>query len=154
MGKMTGLKCAYCNEIFQYSWAVGVTTHKGKLYHTSCYNTLRADDQKDDYDTLCRRFPEIHSMAINALLDTNGFEETMKGLKHNWCVITEGLNEDVTDGIDMDVFDTKKKMLDWLSDKIYHTIKEDWGWAVLFILKKGNTKCVGDAFNIKVSLLK
>lgn len=147
------LICTHCNkDLACGSVAISIVLYKGKLYHKACYDSVLINEGGSDLCNLCKRFPEIDTDILRSLFETHGFKCINKHLSHNWCLITEGLHEDVVDDIGINYFGTKKEMLDWLSNMIHDNISEDCGWSVRYILKKGKVVTYDNEFHVNVSL--
>ena len=132
------LICTHCKKILGLGLVVlNVTLYKNELYHNLCYDKMISNNNELDLCGLYKSFPEIDQDVLRALFETYGSNKTEGSLGNGWCLITEGIHENVESDIGMDSFPSKEELSAWLSETIYETMSEDYGWKVLYILHKG-----------------
>ncbi|TET61146.1 MAG: hypothetical protein E3J47_05930 [Candidatus Stahlbacteria bacterium] len=142
--------CAYCNKIIKDGGSIS----KGKPYHDVCLTSVKIKEDKGRVSALSQTFNGIDYRVLEVLFEpyghaSDGLAMLTKAMKQNWCIITEGLHGD---GIDLNCFGTKKKMLDELAIFIDTALIENYGFNVLYILNKGKLINSINQFNIEVSL--
>ena len=124
--------CHHCNKPITGKGII----RQGKPYHDHCWDELREEAAYDAVMVLRKEFSGINNEDLDDLYDSCKDPDELTGtLKSSWCVITR-----TSGNIETTAFDTKKEMLEWITECIWETMPEDYAWDILYVLREGKTK--------------
>lgn len=138
------LICDYCGKTVDKNGVI----HKGKTYHHLCFSN------SSFITTLHREFSDISRDIIEDLFrpdipNTARAKLLAEKIKAKWCVIVI-LDEN---GYDIHQFNTKKSMVEWLTQEVITALVDGYSFEVVYVLNNGELIKDPDTVEVKIRLI-